>query len=422
MNTAKTPNPRQQKGLEIAAKKKLKKEADGKWIVPSQSGKGTYHVQLDPVNPRCNCPDHEVRQVTCKHIFAALAVEERETTRETIITRRGARTIIKTTEKETVRRMTYSQVWPAYNEAQTKEKALFQTLLHNLCRSIPEPVYKTGRPPLPIADKIFSIAFKIYSTVSGRRFATDLQEAHAKGYLSQLPCYNSVFNYLEAENLTPVLKSLIEQSGLPLQALESDFAVDSSGFSTYQFVSWFSAKHGQIEDNHDWLKMHVVTGTKTNVITAVEITDRDGADCPRLPALIETTAKHFSVKEVSADKAYSSVRNHNVIAKVGGQPYIAFKANTTGAVGGLFEKMFHYYSFNRESFLAKYHKRSNVESTFNMIKAKFGSRLRSKTPTAKTNEALCKALCHNICCVIQSMFEFGVEPDFGNASGNASLN
>ena len=28
------------------------------------------------------------------------------------------------------------------------------------------------------------------------------------------------------------------------------------------------------------------------------------------------------------------------------------------------------------------------------------------------NEALCKILCHNICCLIQAMHEFGVRPDF----------
>ena len=32
--------------------------------------------------------------------------------------------------------------------------------------------------------------------------------------------------------LTPVLKSLIEQSALPLKAVETDFAADASGFST----------------------------------------------------------------------------------------------------------------------------------------------------------------------------------------------
>ena len=74
--------------------------------------------------------------------------------------------------------------------------------------------------------------------------------------------------------------------------------------------------------------------------------------------------------------------------------------------------MFHYYQFKREEFMQHYHKRSNVEATFSMIKAKFGSRLRCKLPVAQANEALLKILCHNICCVIQSMFELGIEPNF----------
>ena len=47
-----------------------------------------------------------------------------------------------------------------------------------------------------------------------------------------------------------------------------------------------------------------------------------------------------------------------------------------------------------------------------MIKAKFGERLRSKTTVSQTNEVLCKILCHNLCCVIQSIYELGVEPSF----------
>ena len=74
--------------------------------------------------------------------------------------------------------------------------------------------------------------------------------------------------------------------------------------------------------------------------------------------------------------------------------------------------MFHFYNFHREEFLQHYHKRSNVETTFSMIKAKFGQRLRSKTLTAQINEALCKVLCHNLCVLIQSAHELGVEAVF----------
>ena len=50
---------------------------------------------------------------------------------------------------------------------------------------------------------------------------------------------------------------------------------------------------------------------------------------------------------------------------------IPFKSNTTGGIGGVFEKAFHYFNLHREEFMAKYHQRSNVESTFSMINAKF---------------------------------------------------
>ena len=45
-----------------------------------------------------------------------------------------------------------------------------------------------------------------------------------------------------------------------------------------------------------------------------------------------------------------------------------------------------------------------------MIKAKFGGKVRSKNPVAQMNEVLAKILCHNICVLIQAMFELGVEP------------
>ncbi|MDQ3820927.1 MAG: hypothetical protein M3362_25030 [Acidobacteriota bacterium] len=44
-----------------------------------------------------------------------------------------------------------------------------------------------------------------------------------------------------------------------------------------------------------------------------------------------------------------------------------------------------------------------------MIKAKFGERLRSKTERAQINKCLLKVLCHNICVVIQSIYELGLE-------------
>src|SRR5687768_18503202 len=109
---------------------------------------------------------------------------------------------------------------------------------------------------------IFATTFKVYSTVSQRRFMSDLRDAHGKGYISKVPHFNSISNYLENEMLTDYLKMLIEESSLPLQAIESDFAVDSSGFSTGRFYQWVNAKYKdpKLMTSRDWIKVHLMCG------------------------------------------------------------------------------------------------------------------------------------------------------------------
>jgi transposase len=138
-------------------------------------------------------------------------------------------------------------------------------------------------------------------------------------------------------------------------------------------------------------------------------------DSPVFPQLVETTAQNFAMSQVSADKAYLSGKNFKVVVDNHAMPFIPFKSSNTGrskSNSELFNRMYHYYSYNQETFQRNYHKRSNVESTFMMIKAKFGDSLRSKTSTAQVNEALCKVLCHNLCCLIQSMYELNLKPKF----------
>jgi hypothetical protein len=44
------------------------------------------------------------------------------------------------------------------------------------------------------------------------------------------------------------LYELIATSALPLKSVESDFAVNSSGFSSGQFMRWLDVKDGKEED------------------------------------------------------------------------------------------------------------------------------------------------------------------------------
>src|SRR5205807_5165379 len=137
---------------------------------------------------------------------------------------------------------------------------------------------------------------------------------------------------------------------------------DSTRFSTCRFIRWFDEKYGVERSGHDWVKAHAICGVKTNIVTAVEILDRDANDCPQFKPLVETTARNFTVKSVAADKAYLSHDNLDLVAGMGGTAFVPFKVNSgPGAPGGVWEKMYGYYQFRREEFLAHYHRRSNAE-------------------------------------------------------------
>ena len=287
-------------------------------------------------------------------------------------------------------------------------------MLSGLCLGIIEPNQVMGRPRLTYADMVFSCAFKVYSGLSGRRFASDLEDAKSKGYLSHVPHFNSLYNYFDKPELTPLLRELITVTSMPLKALEANFAVDSSGFSNSRFVRWFNIKYGKELDYSDWVKLHLMCGVKTNIVTSVEISGRHDHDSNYFEPLVDATAQNFDMKEVSADKAYLSRDNLHAVVKHGATPFIPFKSNATGEAGGdnLWKIMFHYFSLHRADFLAHYHQRSNVESTFSMIKGKFGDAIKGQSETAQVNEILFKVLCHNICVVNQSMFEFGIQQTF----------
>jgi transposase len=395
---------RRMRGIQIAKTCRIMKSENGSWVVPSQNGYGNYFVMLKNDRPTCTCIDFGVHNVKCKHIWAVETLIKEEIDNE------GNKRITKT------ERITYSQDWSAYNHAQSKEKELFQKLLYDLCSDIQNPIYTFGRPSLPLSDMIFASALKVYTTFSLRRFITDMKEAKENGYCDKICSYSTVSNYMRNKEFTPILIELVKKSAMPLKSVETNFAIDSSGFGTSRFDRWFSFRYGKNIDKHIWIKAHLINGVKTHIITGVKITESYTNDNTQFEELVKDTAKTFEINEVSADKAYSSRDNLNLIAELGGKAYIPFRKNTTGRSKGsgsrLWNKMFYYFMYNHDEFQQHYHKRSNAETVFSMIKRKFGDSVRSKGRVSQVNEVLLKVLCHNICVVIQEMFELGIEPNF----------
>ncbi len=380
--------------------------------MPSATHAGKYVV--DPEAGTCMCPDFETRggpgvAFKCKHLFAVEYVRHQVTEPDG-----------KTTVTETMR-VTYAQNWPAYNAAQTTEKEHVQRLLRGLCEGIVMPPQAKGRPRLPLSDVIFGCTMKVYVGMSGRRASTDIRECERSGHIDRAPHYNSLFSYLERPELTPLLKLLVEESAAPLKAVESNFAVDSTGFSTNVYRRWFDHKYGKEMKQATWIKAHAMVGCLTNVIASVEVTEGNENDSPQFPGLVKATAKRFALGDVTADKAYLGHENLAVVEACGGVPYVPFKSNSQGEGPAQWRRMWHLFSFERERFLVHYHQRSNVESTFSAIKRLFGASVRSKLLTAQINEVLLKVLAYNLTVLVHAIHGLGLEPMFWRPQAAAEV-
>lgn len=395
-----TSNSRELKGKAIADQGNVKKVNDHSFKVKSQSGNGVYEVKATPNGMTCTCPDFVYRRGKCKHIQATryyLEIEK-DTPQGTV------------TEKV---HLTYKQAWDAYNAAQKAEVKLFDELLKDLVKAIPEPEQTMGRPRLSLQESTFCAIQKVYSQLSSRRAHSLFQNAVERGQIDHAPDFNVPSKLFKNPDMTPILHELVTLSALPVAGIENDFSVDSTGFRTTTFSAYNGAKHGQKKE-HQWVKAHLCAGVKTNIVAAVAITDSNGGDSPQFGPLVKKTAEGFAINEVSADMAYSSRLNLQLVANEGGKAYIPYRKNATGKARGssLWGKMYHYFQLNRDEFMEHYHKRSNIEATNAAIKRKFGETLKSKNPVAQVNELLAKIIAYNLTVVIHEMYENGIHPDF----------
>jgi transposase len=399
-----TVDAREERGRQIATTAQIKR-VGRRWAVPSQSRAAERYL-VDVEGAACTCPDFEERRGTCKHQHAVLFwiawgrdVGEDGTVTETL----------------TLRRKTYAQpCWRAYNASQVHEREYVERLLTALCAGIPQPARKPGpgRKPLPLADLVFAVVLKVFLAMSNRRAQSDLRDSAARGSVRTVGHFNAISNFLADPASTEILTFLVEQSAAPLCTIENgQYAIDSTGFSTVTYDRWFDQKHGKLNARHQWVKLHAMVGTATHAITSARVTSE--GDCPQLPALLANTMKHHDVREVSADKAYSSIENHDVLESFGVETFIPYKVNAVvNPKAPVWSRHLVEFTLNQERFLAHYHRRSNVETVFAMIKARFGASVASRLPTARANEVLAMCVAHNLCCVAKAIFTAGLAPTF----------
>ena len=109
--------------------------------------------------------------------------------------------------------LTYSQAWNAYNEAQKAEVNLFDDLLKDLVKAIPEPEQTKGRPRLSLQETMFCAIQKVYSQLSSRRAYSLFQNATERGQIDHAPDFNAPSKLFKNPEMTPILHKLVTSIG-----------------------------------------------------------------------------------------------------------------------------------------------------------------------------------------------------------------
>jgi transposase len=227
-----------------------------------------------------------------------------------------------------------------------------------------------------------------------------------------IPCFKTLSNYNEDNSLQIILDKLIEKSSKSLSVIEHDFATDATGIRTNLFSSWFSIRCKKEIRRRDHLTVHITTGVKSNIITALNVEIKSGNDNKIFREHVDKTSENFKVSEFSGDGKYWCKENCRKVIEVGAKPYFkVWKSWAGNSRGCMSWKMMNLESKNNpEEYKKHYHKRSNVESTNMSKKMIHGEKVYSKLNSARVNEETLRWINHNINVLNRAKYEWKINP------------
>ncbi len=245
----------------------------------------------------------------------------------------------------------YRRDWHKYNDAQTHEAEDVRELLGGISDLVNEidvqarPRRDRGRSRSPLGHMLFALIYRAFPGQSARRVQAQLRVLARSGYMPKcdppdsvfsraedrepwIPCFNSITGYYGYDWLTPVLWELVTMTVMPVRSLETDFTMDATGCSTHSFMRWMDYRTESEVQEHGWVKLHMICGALTNVITRAAVSPRDVHDNVLFRELFLETARYFRIRKLTADIAYLSGPNYALAEDFDVALYVPFKSNT----------------------------------------------------------------------------------------------
>ncbi len=124
------------------------------------------------------------------------------------------------------------------------------------------------------------------------------------------PCQNTLTQWMNDPELTPILQHFLATTASPFRATEISAIIDSSKVSqmTNAHSLWVEYE-GDERDGADWIKCHAVVGAQSSVVMGVMFSGTVGDsthDINFLKPLVKYAMRTFDLKHILADKAYLS--------------------------------------------------------------------------------------------------------------------
>lgn len=308
------------------------------------------------------------------------------------------------------------------NQAQQWEKRFFFKILNCAIQTlnIPDGYKGTGRPSIPLSEKLKICCIKQYNLKGARRSVYDVEFAKTSGYLFVPNISNNYFNrineYLRDKTLTPYLQQLIQALSEPLTQKEHLFAIDGTGFK----VASGKVRYKDIRTNRkakrEYIGLHIIAGVKSKIISHAIVAKGQDHDINFFKPLVLETNKIFRIDELYGDGAYFSQENLDLCDSLNIKAYIRPREDAIQEKFGnpIWNNSIDRYMKDLEKGdERRYTLRNNVECTFHMIKTVFSDVLRHKTFDGRINELLARVVCHNVRCLVYAYFKEEIKFPFG---------
>lgn len=173
--------------------------------------------------------------------------------------------------------------------------------------------------------------------------------------------------------------------------------MDSTGYSTNKYESWFDVRTGEDNQRKEFKKSHMIVGYWYKGILGHEVTQEHWHDSPVFPPLMEKLPAG-NYDSISGDTAYCSRGNCNIASDKGMKPFFKPRKDATAKAKGSpsWHSMIRLWKDNQELFDKEYHRRSVIEAVMGAEKQRLGHTLFSKKDDLQDKEIRLKVICYNL--------------------------